>query len=97
MADLTVVNPKQPPRKVSNTEKWDLAELARTHSAEAVQTLAEIMRSRAASNKDRISAANALLDRGFGKAPQQVNLDAQVNIEPSDAFKNLVGLMGGSG
>jgi hypothetical protein len=44
-----------------------LRETARSHAPEALETLFRIMRE-GATEKDRRAAAEALLDRGFGKA-----------------------------
>lgn len=43
-------------------------ELARQYTAEAVQTLAEVMLT--GSSSARVSAANAILERGWGKPEQ---------------------------
>src|SRR4029077_16808992 len=48
----------------------DLRSLARAHTELSVQTLAGIARN-STSDQARVSAAQALLDRGWGKAPQQ--------------------------
>jgi len=45
----------------------DIKKLARAHAAAAIQVLAEIMTNPDAPAAARISAAKALLDRGFGK------------------------------
>lgn len=55
-----------------------VAELARAHTAKAIKTLVEVMTARANEPKDRIAAANALLDRGWGKPKESVDLDARV-------------------
>ena len=44
--------------------------LARSHTRTAITVLAKIMRSEDATAAARVSAANALLDRGWGKATQ---------------------------
>ena len=48
----------------------DLRSLARAHTELGIQTLAGIARN-STSDTARVSAAQALLDRGWGKAPQQ--------------------------
>ena len=48
----------------------EVQELARSHTADAVTTLAEIMRDTEAAPAARVAAANALLDRGYGKPLQ---------------------------
>jgi hypothetical protein len=59
----------------------EVRDLARVHTAEAIETLAAIMRD---SEKDlaRVAAANALLDRGWGKPG---------NAGPDDAEKEISG------
>lgn len=49
--------------------KRDLAEMAKGHAEQALAVLAEIMVS-GESDAARVSAANAILDRGFGKPIQ---------------------------
>ena len=48
---------------------------AREYTESAIQTLAEIVEDSTASKSARVRAAEALLDRGWGKAPQTVNLN----------------------
>ncbi len=44
--------------------------LARSHTKTAINVLVGIMRSKDATAAARVSAANAILDRGWGKATQ---------------------------
>ena len=46
--------------------------LARSHTRSAINVLAGIMRSKDATPAARVSAANAILDRGWGKASQPI-------------------------
>jgi hypothetical protein len=50
----------------------EVRELAREHTSEAVETLVSIMTNPKAAPAARVSAANALLDRGYGKPPQHI-------------------------
>ena len=50
-------------------------ELAREYTVEAVATLASVMAD--GSGPAKVAAANALLDRGWGKAPQVVDGDGE--------------------
>jgi Family of unknown function (DUF5681) len=50
----------------------EVKELARAHTAEAIQTLVSIMTNPKAASAARVSAANALLDRGYGKPLQHI-------------------------
>jgi hypothetical protein len=51
----------------------EVKELAREHTAEAIQTLVSIMTNPKSAPAARVSAANALLDRGYGKPPQHIS------------------------
>ncbi len=51
----------------------DVQALARQYTADAVETLARIMRDDDAAPAARVAAANAILDRGYGKAPQHIS------------------------
>lgn len=48
----------------------DIRSLARSHTKTAINTLIGIARSPKANDGARVRAAEALLDRGWGKAPQ---------------------------
>jgi hypothetical protein len=73
-------NPNGRPRVLA-----DVQNAAREHSAEALETLAQIMRNPKAPAAARISAACALLDRGYGKPPQTVDANnTNVNYVVSD-------------
>jgi hypothetical protein len=54
------------------------AQLARMHTADAIETLAEVTNNKKAPAIARVAAANALLDRGWGKPKELVELDASV-------------------
>jgi hypothetical protein len=46
--------------------------LARSHARTALNVLVGVMRSKDATAAAKVSAANAILDRGWGKAPQAI-------------------------
>lgn len=48
----------------------EIKSIARSHTRTAVRVLVGIMRSKDATPAARVSAANAILDRGWGKATQ---------------------------
>jgi hypothetical protein len=50
----------------------EVRELARAHTGEAVQTLVSIVTNPKSAPAARVSAANSLLDRGYGKPPQHI-------------------------
>lgn len=49
-----------------------IKELAKSHTQEAIETLVEIASNKKASANARVSAATALLDRGWGRPHQYV-------------------------
>ena len=48
----------------------EIRSLARSHTRTAINVLVGVMRSKDATHAARVSAANAILDRGWGKAAQ---------------------------
>jgi len=50
----------------------DIRSLARAHTDKAINTLVGIMSQGKAPHAARVAAANSLLDRGWGKAPQTI-------------------------
>jgi hypothetical protein len=54
------------PRGSPNRATQEIRGIAQAYTAEAIETLAQIMRT-AASDTARLNAANALLDRAYGK------------------------------
>ncbi len=65
-------NPGGRPKAVAEVQA-----LARQHTAEAIETLATIMRHKGAPAAARVSAANAIIDRGYGKPAQTVITDSE--------------------
>jgi hypothetical protein len=51
----------------------EVKELAREHTGKAIETLVAIMSNPKAAPAARVSAANSLLDRGYGKPPQHIS------------------------
>ena len=60
----------------------DVQELARQKSPEAIETLSKIMRDEKAAPAARVAAANALLDRGYGKPTQPIS-QTVAKVDPS--------------
>ncbi len=48
----------------------EIRSLARSYTKSAINVLVAVMRSKDATPAARVTAANAILDRGWGKAPQ---------------------------
>lgn len=65
-------NPGGRPKESSRVK-----ELARAHSEAAVATLAMVMNDENAKPGERVAAANALLDRGYGKPAQMIGGDPE--------------------
>lgn len=59
----------------------ELRDLARTHTPDAIKTLAGIMMQPKASATARVAAACAILDRGWGKPMQPTELTAKLTLE----------------
>jgi|SRR6516162_6651060 hypothetical protein len=56
----------------------EIRTLARSYTKAAIKTLVGIMRQPKAPPAARVMAANALLDRGWGKAAQTVAVDGEI-------------------
>ena len=50
----------------------EIRSLARSYTRTAIKVLVGIMSSKDATHSARLAAANAILDRGWGKAPQSL-------------------------
>ena len=64
-----------------------LADVAREHTSEAIETLAKIMRDADQSGAARVSAANAILDRGWGRPKQELDVDVRNDQAIVDAIR----------
>ena len=58
-------------------DKFYLASLAREDTEDAYNLIASLMRDTTAKMADRLKAAELCLDRGWGKAPIEINLGTQ--------------------
>lgn len=72
MSEVPIKRGRGRPKGSKNKVPNEVKELAQQYGAEALKTLAEIMRDGGQPGAARVSAANALLDRGYGK-PVQAN------------------------
>lgn len=63
-------NPGGRPKEIG-----DVKVLARQHTPEAIQTLADIMTDTEAPPAARVAAANGILDRGYGRAPASLKVE----------------------
>ena len=58
----------------------DLREAAQGYSVEALETLAKVMRDQESPPAAKVAAARELLDRGFGKAVQALDVHSSVDM-----------------
>lgn len=90
-------NPGGRPRVVR-----EVRDLAQSYTEDAVGTLVKIMRDRKQPAGARVSAAEALLDRGYGRAPQAIALTplpyvGEVTVsDPIEAARVYEQVMGGA-
>lgn len=78
------------PGKV-NQIKRDLASMAKGHAEAALATLVEIMTNPGEAASARVSAATALLDRGYGKPVQAMDhTSSDGSMAPSHITLNFV-------
>jgi hypothetical protein len=75
---------------VVNQVTKDIREMAREHAVTALNTLVEIMIN-GEKTSDRKDAANSLLDRGFGRPGQHIELDADVRQDVLVTAIDLIG------
>ena len=54
----------------------NLSDIARSHTEQAINTLVDITKN-GRTDAARVSAANAILDRGYGKPPVKDNFEAK--------------------
>src|SRR4051812_46427632 len=71
------------PKGSINKANSELREIAQGYTVEAVETLAQIMRT-AESDTARLAAANALLDRGYGKPRQSIDTTVDISTDPAE-------------
>ena len=67
----------------------EVQDLARRYTTDAIQTLADICSSTEATPSARVSAAEVLLDRGWGKAAQKIELEG-INQLPEHVIDTLL-------
>src|SRR6476660_7513960 len=77
----------------------EVKELARAHTGKAIETLVSIMTNTKAAPAARVSAANALLDRGYGKPPQHITGDVAASYvarlpEPAKSAEEWIASLG---
>ena len=68
----------------------EMRSIARSHTRTAVNVLVGIMRSKDATAAARVSAANAILDRGWGKAAQPPESRKEGTVEVVHRIERLI-------
>lgn len=86
-----VRNPGGRPKEVAHVK-----ELARKWTTEAIETLAAIMQDKKEKGSARVAAANALLDRGYGRAPAVIEVDKQAVMDIGEAARRIAFAMNGA-
>lgn len=74
----------------------EIRSLARSHSDTAIRTLAAIMTKEDAPESARVAAANAILDRGWGKPQQTVDMTVRKQIAKELSDDELADIATGS-
>jgi len=77
-------NPGGRPKEVG-----EVRELARQYTAKAINTLVEIMEDRKTPPAARVAASSALLDRGYGRAPQSLEVKGTLEKSIMDMVASL--------
>ncbi len=75
----------------------EIRSLARSHTRTAIRVLVGVMRSEDATPAARVSAANAILDRGWGKAAQPVENGEDGVLELIHRIERIIVYPGSSG
>lgn len=76
-------NPSGRP-KITLPDGRSLRDVAREHTQDAVNTLVEVMTDAAAPHPARVSAASAILDRGWGKPTQEIEAGENIMAALAD-------------
>jgi hypothetical protein len=68
----------------------EIRSLARSHTRTAVNVLVGVMRAKDATAAARVSAANAILDRGWGKATQPLQNSGDGALELIHRIERII-------
>ena len=71
-------------------KRTQIRSLARSHTKIAVKVLVRIAQSKDATPAARVSAANALLDRGWGKSTQPMESNNDDSIERPRLIERII-------
>lgn len=73
-----------------------IRDLAREHTEMALKTLVSIAENPKAAPSSRVAAAATLIDRGWGRAPQTVDVNILNQLTDGDIEKRIAQLLAGS-
>lgn len=95
LANLRPQRPGEPSKNPRGRPKkdYDLAKMAQAHAEKAIETLAKCLVDSESTWSAKVSAASELLDRGFGKAPQSLDVEHKVTL--SDEFEQFIRRLNG--
>jgi hypothetical protein len=68
----------------------EIRSLARSHTRTAINVLVGVMRAKDATPAARVTAANAILDRGWGKAPQAKQNGGDGTLELTHRIERVI-------
>jgi hypothetical protein len=68
----------------------EIRSLARSHTRTALNVLVGVMRSKDATAAAKVSAANAILDRGWGKAAQAIETGGDGPLELIHRIERII-------
>lgn len=68
----------------------EIRSLARSHTRTAINVLVGVMRAKDATTAARVTAANAILDRGWGKVPQAIQSSDNGLLELIDRIERII-------
>jgi hypothetical protein len=72
-------------RAAKSAEARDIQELARRFATDAMQALADVLTNPDSADSAKITAANSILDRAYGKAAStNLNVNANMDANPKD-------------
>lgn len=83
-----VRNPRGRPKK-----DLSLAAKAQAHAQDAIDTLVEVMKDKEATPSARVGAASEILDRGFGRAPQSLEVEHKLSL--GEEFERFIRSLNG--
>lgn len=79
-----------PPEPAMPRSVTEIRSLARSHTRTALNVLVAIMRNTKATPPARIAAANAILDRGWGKATQAIENGGDGALEVIHRIERII-------